>query len=156
MLCGMPDRRHEVRHLADEALAIATRHGYQQLVPQIQRIRDSIPAGGPSPDFDSDQPAALHIQTGTASSMPHPSADNAGAAAYPAVREATNLLIKSIVEGDLPIPSEIDSGILIDRIVHDPEVRRRWAAYNEEWIEWKALSFLKRLRTPKPEPPTGI
>jgi len=26
------------------ALDIATRHGYQQLVPQFQRIRDSIPA----------------------------------------------------------------------------------------------------------------
>jgi len=42
LLSSIPDRRLEARRFADEALAIATRHGYQQLVPQIQRIRDSI------------------------------------------------------------------------------------------------------------------
>ncbi len=42
LLRGTPDRRGEARRLAEEALAIATRHGYQQLVPRIQRIRDSI------------------------------------------------------------------------------------------------------------------
>jgi hypothetical protein len=36
-------RRREARRLVDEALAIATRHGYQQLVPEIQRLRVSIP-----------------------------------------------------------------------------------------------------------------
>jgi len=36
-------RRREARRLADEALAIATRHGYPQLVPRILSIRDSIP-----------------------------------------------------------------------------------------------------------------
>ena len=41
---GLPGRRGEARSLAEEALRIATHHGYQQLVPQIQRIRDSIPA----------------------------------------------------------------------------------------------------------------
>jgi tetratricopeptide (TPR) repeat protein len=44
LLGKTPNRRAEGRRLADEALAIATRHGYQQLVPQIQRIRDWIPA----------------------------------------------------------------------------------------------------------------
>jgi hypothetical protein len=38
-------RRREACRLADEALATATRHGYQQLVPRIRRLRDSIPAG---------------------------------------------------------------------------------------------------------------
>jgi tetratricopeptide (TPR) repeat protein len=38
-------RRREARQLADEALAIAARHGYQRLVPQFRRIRDSIPPG---------------------------------------------------------------------------------------------------------------
>src|ERR1019366_625362 len=40
---GLPGRRGEARGLAEGALRIATRHGYQQLVPQFQRIRDSIP-----------------------------------------------------------------------------------------------------------------
>jgi len=44
LLNSTPGRRREARRLADEALDIATRHGYQQLVPQFQRIRDSIPA----------------------------------------------------------------------------------------------------------------
>jgi hypothetical protein len=43
LLSGIPDRRGEARRLADEALAIATHHDYRQLVPQIQRVRDSIP-----------------------------------------------------------------------------------------------------------------
>jgi nephrocystin-3 len=43
----IPDRRAEARRLADEALVIATRHGYQELVPQIQRIRDSISSSEP-------------------------------------------------------------------------------------------------------------
>jgi nephrocystin-3 len=42
LLGSTPGRRREARRLANEALAIATRHGYQQLVPQIKRIRDSI------------------------------------------------------------------------------------------------------------------
>jgi tetratricopeptide (TPR) repeat protein len=42
LLSGAPDRRGEARRLADEALAIATRHGYRQLLPEFQRIRDSI------------------------------------------------------------------------------------------------------------------
>jgi tetratricopeptide (TPR) repeat protein len=41
----MPGRRRDALQLADEALAIATRHGYRQLVPRIQAIRESIPAG---------------------------------------------------------------------------------------------------------------
>jgi hypothetical protein len=41
-LSGVPGRRREAHRLADEALAIATRHGYQQLLPEIQGIRDSI------------------------------------------------------------------------------------------------------------------
>jgi len=45
LLNSIPGRREEARRLADEALAIATRHGYQQLVPQIQRIRNDIPPG---------------------------------------------------------------------------------------------------------------
>jgi tetratricopeptide (TPR) repeat protein len=48
MLEGSPERRSEARRLADEALAIATRHGYQQLVPGIQRIRDSISSSSSS------------------------------------------------------------------------------------------------------------
>ena len=36
--------RREAGQLADEALAIAIRHGYQQLVPEFQRIKDSIPS----------------------------------------------------------------------------------------------------------------
>jgi tetratricopeptide (TPR) repeat protein len=43
ILLQRPAMKREARRLADEALAIATRHGYQQLVPQFQRIRDSIP-----------------------------------------------------------------------------------------------------------------
>jgi tetratricopeptide (TPR) repeat protein len=39
----LPGRMVEARRLADEALSIATRHGYQQLVPQFGRIRDAIP-----------------------------------------------------------------------------------------------------------------
>jgi tetratricopeptide (TPR) repeat protein len=34
----------EARRLADEALSIATRHGYSKYIPEFQRIRDSIPA----------------------------------------------------------------------------------------------------------------
>jgi tetratricopeptide (TPR) repeat protein len=45
VLSRTPGRRREARRLADEALAIATRHGYRQLIPQFQRIRDSIPSG---------------------------------------------------------------------------------------------------------------
>jgi hypothetical protein len=33
------------RELADEALSIASRHGYRQPIDQFQRIRDSIPSG---------------------------------------------------------------------------------------------------------------
>jgi nephrocystin-3 len=44
LLKGLPGRRGEARRLAEEALRIATRHGYRQLVPHIQRVRDSIPA----------------------------------------------------------------------------------------------------------------
>ncbi len=44
LLKGFPGRSGEARRLAEEALRIATRHGYQQLIPQFQRIRDSIPA----------------------------------------------------------------------------------------------------------------
>ena len=40
----LPGRRGEARGLAEEALGIATRHGYRQLVPQIQSIRDGLPA----------------------------------------------------------------------------------------------------------------
>ena len=43
MLSSARGRRREARRLADEALAIATRHGYQRLVPEIECIRDSIP-----------------------------------------------------------------------------------------------------------------
>ncbi len=49
LLIVTPDRRGEARRLADEALAIATRHGYRQLVPEFQRIRDSISSSSPSP-----------------------------------------------------------------------------------------------------------
>jgi len=45
LLSNSPGRRSEARQLADEALAIAVRRGYQQLVPQFQRIRNSIPPG---------------------------------------------------------------------------------------------------------------
>jgi len=44
ILSQRPAMKCDARRLADEALAIATRHGYQQLVPQFQQIRDSIPA----------------------------------------------------------------------------------------------------------------
>jgi hypothetical protein len=44
LLSSTPGRKREASRLADEALAIATRHGYQQLIPGIQRIRDSIPS----------------------------------------------------------------------------------------------------------------
>ena len=42
LLSSKPDRRHEALRLAEEALAIATRHGYRQLAAQIQPLRDSI------------------------------------------------------------------------------------------------------------------
>jgi tetratricopeptide (TPR) repeat protein len=42
LLCDIPSLRLEASRIADEALTIATRHGYAQLVSQIQRIRDSI------------------------------------------------------------------------------------------------------------------
>jgi len=42
ILIGTPGRRGEAKKLADEALAIAIRHGFRQLVPQFQRIRNSI------------------------------------------------------------------------------------------------------------------
>ena len=42
VLSSMPGSRREARRLADEALAIATRHGYQPLVLQIRQLRDSI------------------------------------------------------------------------------------------------------------------
>ena len=45
VLSRTPGRRRAARRLADEALAIATRHGYQQLVPKIESLRDSIPPG---------------------------------------------------------------------------------------------------------------
>jgi hypothetical protein len=45
LLNSTPGGRREARRLADEALAIATRHGYQQLVPQFRRVCDSIPPG---------------------------------------------------------------------------------------------------------------
>jgi len=44
LLKGLPGRRGEARGLAEEALRIATRHDYLQLVPQVQGIRDSVPA----------------------------------------------------------------------------------------------------------------
>ena len=47
LLSSTPGRRREARRLADEALAIATRHGYRQLIPEIQRIRDPIPSSEP-------------------------------------------------------------------------------------------------------------
>jgi ATP/maltotriose-dependent transcriptional regulator MalT len=43
-LRAIQGRRREARRLADEALAIATRHGYGQLIPQIQQVRNSIPS----------------------------------------------------------------------------------------------------------------
>ena len=43
LISSVQGQRREARRLADEALAIATRHGYHQLVPGLQRIRDSIP-----------------------------------------------------------------------------------------------------------------
>jgi hypothetical protein len=45
LLSNILGSRCEARRLADEALAIATRYGYQQVVPQFQVIRDSIPDG---------------------------------------------------------------------------------------------------------------
>jgi len=46
--CSFLAEYSRARHsrLADEALAIATRHGYQ-LVPGFQSIRDSVPLGEP-------------------------------------------------------------------------------------------------------------
>ena len=40
----IPSRKGEARRLAQQALAIAARHGYQRLVPQFQHICDSIPS----------------------------------------------------------------------------------------------------------------
>jgi hypothetical protein len=45
LLSNIAGRGPEARRLADEALAIANRYGFQRLVPQIQRIRGSIPPG---------------------------------------------------------------------------------------------------------------
>ena len=44
LLSSTPERWLEARQLADEALAIATRHGSQHLVRLAELIRDSIPA----------------------------------------------------------------------------------------------------------------
>jgi tetratricopeptide (TPR) repeat protein len=44
LLNSTPGRRREARRLADEALAIATRHGYQPFGSQVQQFRDSIPS----------------------------------------------------------------------------------------------------------------
>src|ERR1019366_6947595 len=43
-LRGIQGRRREARRLADEALAIATRHGYGQLIPPIPQGPNSIPS----------------------------------------------------------------------------------------------------------------
>jgi tetratricopeptide (TPR) repeat protein len=45
LLSGLPGRRGGARHLVDVALTLARRDGFQQLVPAIERIRDSIPGG---------------------------------------------------------------------------------------------------------------
>ena len=42
ILSEAPDRNAEARQLADEALAIAIRHGYQQWIPKFRHLRDSI------------------------------------------------------------------------------------------------------------------
>jgi len=44
LLSSRPGQTPQARRLVDEALAIATRHGYRRLLPKFQRIRDSIPA----------------------------------------------------------------------------------------------------------------
>ncbi len=59
-------------------------------------------------------------------------------------------------ERALPIPREVDSGMIIDHVVSGSRVRARSVAYNEEWNEWKALPFLMRQRTLKPTAPSGI
>ncbi len=86
LLKRIPNRKGEARQLADEALAIATRLGYQQLANRFQRLRDSIssskPLGG-SPEVNavggsagsSDNEAALNGQVWAVPSTPHPSAD---------------------------------------------------------------------------------
>jgi hypothetical protein len=38
----IPDRRREARQFVNEALTIATRHAYWQLVPRFQQICDYI------------------------------------------------------------------------------------------------------------------
>jgi len=44
MLRDIAGKRDEARRLAAEALEIASRHDYRQLIPQFELIRDSIPA----------------------------------------------------------------------------------------------------------------
>ena len=69
------------------------------------------------------------------------------------VADADKRLIDDWYECDdnaLPIPREVDSGVLNDRVISESRVRARWVAYDEEWNEWKALPFLMRQRTPNP------
>ena len=113
LLKDLPGRRGEARGLAEEALSIATRHSYQQLVPRFERIRDSILADKASPvDYPSES-EARRIEAWAAPSIPHPSADGARAA---------QLNIE----------------------------------YQKAKKAWEALPWWKRMRTTRPEPPTGI
>ncbi|MGO4882317.1 MAG: AAA family ATPase [Bryobacteraceae bacterium] len=45
VLSSKPGHTREARRLADKALAMAAQYGYQQLIPQFQNVRDSIPLG---------------------------------------------------------------------------------------------------------------
>jgi tetratricopeptide (TPR) repeat protein len=62
--------KDEARRLVDEALAIATLHGYGRLIPNLERIRDSI---------SSYRTTTHRSQVWAVASTPHPSANGARA-----------------------------------------------------------------------------
>jgi tetratricopeptide (TPR) repeat protein len=126
LLSKAPNRRDEARRLADEAVAIANRHGFQQLVPQFQGIRDAIPAGpvqavGGGGGADIVGASAANVNTDLAQAS------------------------QTLAAPSIPDPSE--DGYRAQRI--DPP-------YEYKRMKWEALPWWERIRTPKPKPPTGI
>jgi hypothetical protein len=103
ILRRIAERRVEAKQLVEEALQIATSHGYQHNIPLYEHIRDAIAA----------EENKSRILWDGYNPTPHPSTDGARAA---------QLNIE----------------------------------YQRALKNWQALPWLKRMRTRKPTPPTGI
>lgn len=84
LLRTIPGRNIGAMHLVEEALEIATRHGYQQLIPQIESTRAAIVAEGvgsqPAAYKSTGNQQASMIQSQGDYSTPHSSPDGARAA----------------------------------------------------------------------------